>query len=180
MYLVQNIFNKSAIRAISDKPGVYRWFAEITDFEKLSYRLGINPPYTEIEKIEFEGKVLYAIYVGIAVNETLSSRLEWHILQRHTPSAIKHGTLSTLRQSISSVLFGDQSDEAGTDDFIKTLYVEIYHESKHPVKSPQAKAEITKIEKDLLAKNLYILNIRENKYPGAPKKLLRVMRKAAK
>ena len=180
MDLVGNIFNKSAIRPISDKPGVYRWFAEEAEFIFLSDKLGISPSYTEIERIAFEGKELYGIYVGIAVNESLSSRLEWHILQRHTEPAIKHGTLSTLRQSISSVLFGDQSDEAGTDNFIKKLYVEIYHESKHPVKSTQAKTEITTIEKDLLAKNLYILNIQENKYPGAPKKLLRVMRKAAK
>ena len=36
-------------------------------------------------------------------------RAKWHILQKHSVSAVKHGTLSTLRQSLSALLDIDMS-----------------------------------------------------------------------
>ena len=62
------------------------------------------------------------------------------------------------------------------------LYIIEYSLFDYPIKSPEAKEEIEAIEKDLLQKNLYILNIQDNHHVKAKqiKKTLRELRKEGK
>lgn len=87
---------------VEDKPGYYKWWAEIDEvnllFEKLSLATSI------VNELEKNGDK-YCIYIGVAIKESVRNILNWHINQINSPSAIKSGTLSTLRQTISSVLF---------------------------------------------------------------------------
>ncbi len=54
----------------------------------------------------FEGKYRL-LYVGIAADDKdgVYARFKWHIMQKHSFSNISNGILSTLRRTISSLLF---------------------------------------------------------------------------
>ena len=146
---------------IENKPGYYKWWAQKEEFDILLEKLDIN-----IDDIKNSLEIkdnLYCIYVGIAVNESVGDRLNWHINDKHSFSKIKFKTLSTLRQTISSIISNNQADEKGTNEFIDKLKVE-YFLFDYPIKSDEAEYKLNTIEKDLLQKNLYILNIRDNNH----------------
>jgi len=77
------------------KSGVYYWY--IT--KQGASLLGID-----IKNCTFKnGK--YLVYIGLAKN--LSERLDWHYNDKHSPSAIRSGFVSTLRQTLSALLVGE-------------------------------------------------------------------------
>ena len=101
-------------------------------------------PHLTNKKIR--GVDYYYIYVGIAVKESIRDRLNWHINQHHTISSVKSGILSTLRQTISSLVAGNQFDEKTTNSLIDLLFVE-YFPINLEIKSDKAKEKIENIEK---------------------------------
>lgn len=119
---------------------------------------------------------LYCIYIGIAEKESIGNRLDWHVNQEHKQSAIKSGFLSTLRQSLSSLLSHNQKNEEATNEFIDNLYIEFFEVTE------EAEGELRKIEKEAMEKYLYILNIHGNHHSkvGEIKKKLKELRKAGK
>lgn len=167
----------------NDRPGYYKWWAKKEDVEMLLEKLGVDVTFEDIESdIEKkEGMDLYCIYIGIAVNESIRNRLNWHVNQGHTSSAVKSGFLSTLRQSLSSILSHDQMNEEVTNQFIDKLYIE-YFIDENDIRSPKAKEKIREIEKKAMKKHLYILNIQGNNHSQARKikKILRKLRKDSK
>lgn len=163
-----------------DKPGYYKWFCQKEDLIIILNALGER--FDDLEKYFEKRDNLYCIYVGVAINESIRSRLDWHINQSNNYVAVRTGFLSTLRQSIASVISGDMSDTISTNNFIDKLYVE-YHYFDYVIKSDEAKEYIGDIERKLLSSDkLYILNIKDNKNFLAKEILpkLKNMRKNAK
>ena len=162
------------------QPGWYRWWAPGPVLRKL-----LGPYYKELAPLLTcgRGKLngLSCIYVGVAIKESIRARLNWHINQKHSFSAVKHGTLSTLRQSIASQVGKSQGDEAATNRLIDLLTVE-YFPIDLPIKSDQAKTKIEAKERAEIQNHVLPLNIRSNKNANvAPyKKHLKFVRKAAK
>jgi len=146
----------------NDKPGWYRWWAPIKVLEKLR----ITQNYLEIlKKRKLSDEYFFCIYVGIAVKESIRARLNWHVNQHHSKSAVQSGTLSTFRQSISSLIAENQFDEDATNQLIDMLIVD-YCAMDYTIKSDKAKIEIERIEKEELSRDSnYILplNIQGNK-----------------
>lgn len=169
---------KEVLEQITNKPGYYKWWAKKEDVEMLLEKLGVDVTFEDIESdIEKkEGMDLYCIYIGIAEKESIGNRLDWHVIQEHKPSAIKSGYLSTLRQSLSSLLSQNQKDEEVTNQFIDKLYIEYFEVAE------EDKKELRKKEKTEMEKHLYILNIHGNHHPkvGEIKKKLKELRKAGK
>lgn len=166
--LAKELRNKTSLHEIpNDMPGWYRWWAPKETIESL-----LNSPYIHNQYLEgilpyltvkeINGRNYYYIYTGIAVKESICSRLNWHINQHHRKSSVESGFLSTFRQSISSLIAGNQYDEVSTNSLIDTLLVE-YFPLNIPVKSLEAKLEIEQIEKQEIAKNVLPLNLRDNK-----------------
>ena len=87
--------------------------------------------------------------------------MNWHINQHHTESAVKHGTLSTLRQTLSSLIAGDQYNESATNDFIDKLVVE-YFPVDYEIKSTEAKTFLENNEEKEMNENVLVLNIKDN------------------
>ena len=97
--------DKSEIKKIENKPGYYKWWAKKEEFDLILDKLNVN--YETIKNsIEIKDD-LYCIYVGIAVKESIGDRLNWHVDNKHSISKVKHGFLSTFRNSISSIISGD-------------------------------------------------------------------------
>lgn len=87
-------------------PGVYCWWFQKDAAIKLLKAF----PKLDLNKLrsrQIDGETYLALYFGISKN--LKERIEWHISQQHTPSAVKSGYLSTLRQTLSAVLDIDMS-----------------------------------------------------------------------
>ena len=164
MISARDLRDKDNLLKIEDKPGYYKWWASREDLDFILKRLSVS--FDDIKSGLEVKDGLYAVYVGIAVKESVRKRLDWHVNDKHTESQVQNGTLSTLRQSIASLVAGNQYDKEATNGFIDRLRVE-YFVSGNPVKSEAAKEELHRIERELLARNFYILNIQENTHPLA-------------
>jgi hypothetical protein len=88
---------------IGKESGVYRWWFKKEAAEILISKLPLSADeQARIAKRIIDDEEYWALYFGIS-NDMLG-RAKWHILQTHSASAVKHGTLSTLRQTISAFI----------------------------------------------------------------------------
>ncbi|MBO5846587.1 MAG: hypothetical protein J6Q71_03600 [Bacteroidales bacterium] len=89
---------------IDKRKGIYCWwFNSIAAQEILSPLKLEQSIVSRIQKkIMNDGIEYWALYFG--VSKDMLNRAKWHVLQEHTITAVKYGTLSTLRQTISALL----------------------------------------------------------------------------
>lgn len=111
--------DKAELDKVPAKAGYYKWWAGEPEFRLLVERLGVDFDECSARSEKEDG--LYCIYVG--QSSKLKDRLGNHVT-RHRLDEIESGRLSTFRQTLSSVVAGDQSDMETTDAFIDKLYVE--------------------------------------------------------
>lgn len=158
--------------------GYYKWYATIDDLKLLLGKLGLSFESIPANQWDIENG-LYCIYLGIAPT-SLRQRLNWHVNDKHTLSSVKSGALSTLRQSLSAVLFLDESNEKGTNNFIDKLTIHYYHYDNLGLKSEENKEFIENEETKLINEHLYILNGAKNHNQFKSKRLrsLRITGKA--
>lgn len=135
---------------ITNAPGVYRWW-----FKKGS--ISYLPENCNIEEQNIDGEIYQALYFGIS--KKLYSRIKWHITQNHTPSSVKSGFLSTLRQTISAILHKEMTQSQGCIN--KFIDKNCYLEWEESISYQEAK----KIETEELHNPYYNypLNIANNK-----------------
>lgn len=169
-----------------DKPGWYRWWAMEEDLKKLLDSAFLEKKHFETIRpylIQGEGPLehYFCIYVGVAINESIQSRLNWHVNQKHSQTAVTTGFLSTLRQSISSLVASDQYNEDATNRFLDRLFVE-YTALDYPINSIRARHTIENCELAEMRRGLIPINIKDNPNPHAKDFLneLRWARKRAK
>ena len=145
--------DKENLQKIKKAPGYYKWWANRAELNVILNELNVK--FDDIKSSIETQSDKFCIYIGIAV--------------------------STLRQSIASIVAHNQYDKKTTDDFIDKLEVE-YFFNEQPIKSANAKNELTGIEKTLLQEYLRILNIRDNNHPYAKeiKKELKRLRKISR
>ena len=175
MYKANFFRDKKTLQVIpNDKPGYYRWWAEMPEFYLILRALDID--YEDIAGKVLEVDGLYSIYVGIAAKESIRNRINWHINDIHTASRVKSGTLSTFRQSISSIVSHNQYDKDATNKFIDKLSIEFFPIDCQ-IKSEEAIQELDKFEKYLLTKNLYVLNIKDNGFFDEARQIRRKLSK---
>ena len=178
-YIVRakNLRSKEELKKVPTGIGYYKWYATVDDLKLLLYKLGITFESVPAEQWDVENG-LYCIYLGIAPT-SLRKRLNWHVNDKHTLSTVRSGGLSTLRQSLSAVLFSDESNEEGTNDFIDRLTIHYYHYDNLGAKSKENKGFIEKEETRLINEHLNILNDAKN-YNQFKPKILRSVRKTGK
>ena len=166
-------------KKILPKPGYYKWWVGKNELELLLNVFDIS--FADIENALEVKEGLFCVYVGIAAKESVRQRLNWHINDPHTASRVRDGTLSTLRQTIASIVAHNQYDKAATDSFIDSMFVEWFYIDA-PIKSEKAKTELHIIESKLMTEYLRILNIQENHHvlSKSIKKELKKLRKESK
>lgn len=153
------IRDENTRQQISTQPGFYRWFMPPELVQKLKV------PIDECEYIEDQG---YLVYVGIA--KSMRQRLVWHVTQKHLPSSVKSGFLSTLRQTLSGLARVPMDDTDTVDRIIDQMFVEFeYCESKEEAHS---------IENDYFRTHVLPLNIMGNQHPFSQE--LKRLRKKSK
>ena len=145
---------------IKEKSGVYCWWFKIEAAQTLLSKSPLTKlPLTQeelakIQERDIENERYLALYFGIS--KDMLARAKWHIMQKHSPSAVKHGTLSTLRQTISALLGIDMSQsESNVNEFIDSnCYWEWEHDGNYKKTETEELSSTTKC---------YPLNIQENK-----------------
>ena len=160
--------NEELLKNVSDKmPGWYNWWAKDNEIKNILESENLSKKYyCEFKDYLTKGigelNDYYCIYTGVAIKDSIRSRLDWHICQTHTLSLVKSGFLSTFRQSISSLISGNQMDEYNTNLFIDKLKIE-YYSIEYTIGNEKAKYFLDKNEKNIMANNFLILNIQGNK-----------------
>jgi hypothetical protein len=91
--------------------GIYFWFIKVSALPLISKFVEILTFQPSVYK-EIEGEKYVLVYLGTAGTGksgggNLTQRLNWHIGQKHSESNICHGTLSTLRAGLGSLLSDD-------------------------------------------------------------------------
>ena len=165
--------DKEKMKEIPKRPGYYKWWAKEEDLELILDKLKCNNEEVRlcIEAKKFFGEVYYCIYIGI--EKSLYARLKWHITQNNNEKNVRNGTLSTLRFSIVSLFDKDPTNNNSVNEFINKLVVEPFECDTYE--------QAQKIEREhLQGEFLYLLNIKDNKHPLAPYKILKAYRHKAK
>ncbi len=144
---------------ISTQAGFYRWFMP----SELAQELRV--PIDECEYVEDQG---YLVYVGIA--KSMRQRLVWHVTQKHLPSSVKSGFLSTLRQTLSGLARVPMDDTGTVDHIIDQMFVEFEYCG--------SKEEAHSIEQECFQTYVLPLNIMGNQHPFT--KELKRLRKESK
>ena len=143
---------------VENTSGVYRWWFKEDVAQLLLSKLP-NVDTEHISKRIFDGDNNYywALYFGISKN--LKQRIVWHISQTHTPTAVKSGFLSTLRQTISALLNQDMTKSQNAINNI--MDSSCYWEWDYT----ETETEAENIETKELSQNSYIypLNVAKNK-----------------
>lgn len=87
---------------VEKRGGVYCWWFKKDAALNLLQSLDLTTcEQKKILKRNIQGEEYWCLYFGISTN--LRMRARWHIIQKHTISAVTHGTLSTLRQTICAL-----------------------------------------------------------------------------
>lgn len=161
MIKASSLRNQEELKKISSNPGYYKWWVSRTELDFILAALEVS--FSRIEKALEVKDGYFCVYVGIA-KKSVRERLNWHINDPHTEARVENGTLSTLRQTIASIVSHNQYDKVSTDSFIDKMFVEYFYIDS-PIKSETAKKELQTIETNLMAEYLRILNIQDNHHP---------------
>jgi hypothetical protein len=101
----------SQVEIVPKNKGIYFWLIRKEGYQALSGFCGLHKLF-DCYEYEFNGVKYNLVYIGTAGtgkkgNSNLRERLNWHISQSHTTGTVCHGTLSTLRSGIGSLVSDD-------------------------------------------------------------------------
>ncbi len=145
-------------------PGWYTWWADEKTCRKL-----LGDHFKHLWPLMTEGsddcKDKKLVYVGITTKGDLWKRVgKWHILEKHTHSKVRRKTLSTLRQSLCSLLGDDWMDATTCNQVQDLMRVEI-HPIQLPFRDSRLNEKTDHIERQMMNDHVLPLNIQKNNNP---------------
>lgn len=160
---------------VKKEPGVYRlWVKEDAAISMLNI-LKVPVDFSRILKRKIQTGIYLALYFGMSKN--LFDRLKWHILQQHDRSTVKNGTISTLRHTLSAVLFMKRPLTKTEQDLNEWMDENCYFEWEYLPEINLAEY----VEDVQLKRNYYPLNIQDNhNIPANLRKEIKNLRKEVK
>ena len=140
---------------IKKEGGVYCWWFKRDVAQTLLKELPLTQDeLSKIQTKEIEGEEYWALYFGIS--RDMLGRAKWHITKKHKPTAVKYGTVSTLRNTLGALLGIAMSDsEKSVNDLMdENCYWEWEYDKEYKQRETN---ELSSTDK------CYPLNIQENK-----------------
>lgn len=103
--------NRESLTVVPADKGIYFWFLNPKVYTELSRFVTISAVEPRFEK-EIDGIKYHLVYLGTAGTGKnggghLLQRLTWHFTQQHAQGSVCHGTLSTFRAGLGSLLSDD-------------------------------------------------------------------------
>ena len=150
-------------------PGFYTWWFDAEGTSVILHPLsGVD--HSKVARRLIDGKEYFALYFGISSN--LQERIKWHVAQRHARSSVEHGTISTLRHTLGSLLgFPMIESENAVNEFMDKHCVLDYHNCT-------TEDEAEQIETNMLRDGYFPLNISKN--VGVPKSIVSQLKQLRK
>jgi len=163
MILAKKLRTPAVMQKVPDCPGYYKWWAKKEELDTVLGALGIK--FSNVSaSLEKKGDY-FCLYVGIA-GQSLRQRVDWHLNDPHTVQRVHCKVLSTLRQTVSSLIAKNQYFKKATDDFLDKLCFEWFPlDSKIP--TDDTKGRLHGIERNVMTEHFYPLNIQDNSHPLA-------------
>ena len=140
---------------IKKEGGVYCWWFKRDVAQTLLKELPLTQDeLSKIQTREIDGEEYWALYFGIS--RDMLGRAKWHITKKHKPTAVKYGTVSTLRNTLGALLGIAMSDsEKSVNDLMdENCYWEWEYDKEYKQRETN---ELSSTDK------CYPLNIQENK-----------------
>ena len=140
---------------IEKEGGVYCWWFKREIAQTLLKELPLTQDeFSKIQRREIESEEYWALYFGIS--RDMLGRAKWHITKKHKPTAVKYGTVSTLRNTLGALLGIAMSDsEKSVNDLMdENCYWEWEYDKEYKQRETN---ELSSTDK------CYPLNIQENK-----------------
>lgn len=140
---------------IEKKGGVYCWWFKREIAQTLLKELPLTQDeFSKIQRREIESEEYWALYFGIS--RDMLGRAKWHITKKHKPTAVKYGTVSTLRNTLGALCGIDmsKSEKVVNDLMDENCYWEWEYDKEYKVRETN---ELSSKDK------CYPLNIQENK-----------------
>ncbi len=85
--MYQTLGNKEKLQNIPNKAGYYKWWINKKDLNIILLKLKVN--FEDIKDYIETKNNLYSIYVDISVKESVRSRINWHVNDKHTKSHVE-------------------------------------------------------------------------------------------
>lgn len=107
---------ESGFIGIEKKHGIYKWWFREESVTTLLSSLGSYVDFSKLKSIKDQHMIINnqhytLLYVGIAAGGNgIRDRFKWHIAQKHSPSTISKGYLSTLRRTLMGLLMDRSTD----------------------------------------------------------------------
>lgn len=89
-------------KCVDKRPGFYRWWFKKEAAQSLTKNMDKWLKDNRFLIQSFDKEEYIALYFGIS--KDMRGRIRWHASQKHSPSAVSKGFLSTLRQTLSALL----------------------------------------------------------------------------
>ena len=140
---------------IEKEGGVYCWWFKREIAQTLLKELPLTQDeFSKIQRREIESEEYWALYFGIS--RDMLGRAKWHITKKHKPTAVKYGTVSTLRNTLGALCGIDmsKSEKVVNDLMNENCYWEWEYDKEYKVRETN---ELSSKDK------CYPLNIQENK-----------------
>ena len=109
---MENLIKVSTLReqlsnrtsGIKEKSGIYCWWFKREAAQTLLSKLPLTKEeLAKIQERDIENESYLALYFGIS--KDMLARAKWHTLQKHSPSAVKHGTVTKKLPSSFLVIY---------------------------------------------------------------------------
>ena len=142
---------------------VYRWWFKDGSTIVTELKNNSDIDCSKLITAIIDGTTYYALYVGIGVN--CQQRFKWHIQQKHTPSSVKSGFLSTLRQTLSALLNTDMT----LSEHVVNTFIDQNCSLEWDLYGHTSKQQLELIENSIINEpsGYYPLNIQKNKNVSA-------------
>lgn len=155
---------------VTDKePVIYQWWFRADAAALVLRQIGEDPENVKIQHDKIKGKDYLALYVG--KGKSCRERFSWHIRQHHDERTVRHGFLSTLRQTICGLL---GVNAVGNEDAVNTFIDQycVLDWTCYPGISP---VDLGKLEKERILAGYFPLNIQGN--PNVDKEIRKELRR---
>ena len=175
--LASGLANRMSVRELRQNlvavttgdPVIYQWWFRSDGASTLLAAIGEDQKNMKIARDIIDGYEYLGLYAG--KGKSCRQRFDWHIRQHHDARTVRHGFLSTLRQTLCALLGYNAVDaECVVNDFIdKFCYLDW---TCYPGCS---KDQLSKLEEDRIHKGYFPLNIQSN--PNVPREIIKALRK---
>lgn len=151
-----------------NSPVIYQWWFHANAAAVVLTQIGEDVQNPRILHDRIDGEDYLALYAG--KGKSCRQRFDWHIRQKQDARTVRHGFLSTLRQTICGLLGINAVDnEALVNSFIDCNCVLDW--TCYPGLSP---AELGALEKERILSGYFPLNLQSN--PNVSKEIKRALR----